>query len=218
MDINSGCFYSSSSGESGGDSKKHSEGFAHSNSSRAGRRSAHLTPVHAMGVRAGLRSSRSLWHRRVCSRGIYNGVRTTLLPHLVRGVGARVDGAAYRELRALIKRLNPVLVQTHHSKAGIFGPGRGSHQEPTHSGAYIAHAVFWGGVPVGRLTSLSPCLALCFRASRIHAAVGPEIRDLYINSKIGHPDRYHVVRAALDVQTVHRSSTAQSPQAVAIAR
>lgn len=49
------------------------------------------------------------------------GITTHEIPHLVRQVSPIADARAYRELKALVRRVRPDIVHTHSSKAGILG-------------------------------------------------------------------------------------------------
>jgi glycosyltransferase involved in cell wall biosynthesis/SAM-dependent methyltransferase len=130
-----------------------------------------------------------------------DGVRTTLLPELVRDIDPVLDSAAYRQLRKLIRDVRPDVVQTHHSKAGILGRLAVDRR----SAPVVIHTIHMASFGKGYSRAASRIFLsaerLCSRFTDLYVAVGSDVRDQYLNSEIGEPHQYHVVRAAMDVSS-----------------
>ena len=54
-----------------------------------------------------------------------DGIKTHEVPDLVREIAPLRDWRAYRQLRALIREIDPDVVHTHSSKAGVLGRAAG---------------------------------------------------------------------------------------------
>jgi glycosyltransferase involved in cell wall biosynthesis len=59
-------------------------------------------------------------------RAIANGVDLRVLPNLGRSIRPWADGAAYHELKRLLRNVRPDVLHTHSSKAGILGRAAGA--------------------------------------------------------------------------------------------
>jgi glycosyltransferase involved in cell wall biosynthesis len=122
---------------------------------------------------------------------------TTLVPELRRSVRPLEDVRAVRELRRLYGRLEPAIVHTHSSKAGVLGrrAARGT-------GASIVHTVHgWGHTPADSSLRRGAFVAserLAARWTDRLVAVSRDVRDEGIERGIGRPEQYEVVPEYVD--------------------
>jgi glycosyltransferase involved in cell wall biosynthesis len=121
----------------------------------------------------------------------------TIVPPLRREVNPRHDAAAAMALRREFRDIEPAIVHTHSSKAGIVG-----RLAALGSAARVVHTVHgWGHTPAdSRLRR-----ATFVRAERVAArwtdalvAVSPEVREEGLRYKIGEPHLYDVIPEFVD--------------------
>jgi glycosyltransferase involved in cell wall biosynthesis len=140
-------------------------------------------------------------------------ITTHTVPHLVREVSPRADRLCRRELEHLIARLNPDIVHTHSSKAGILGrwaAWRVREQSSTRRPA-VVHTIHGppfmpvDGPPVRRMkTRLANgvyTLAERFAARRCHliVSVADAMTREYRRRGIGTADQFITVRSGMEV-------------------
>jgi glycosyltransferase involved in cell wall biosynthesis len=111
---------------------------------------------------------------------------------LGRPIAPAADLRAYREIRALVRRLRPALVHTHTAKAGLVG-----RLAALHEGVPVIHT-FHGHVLhgyFGRSTSAAIRVAERRLAARSAAllAGGTQVRDDLLAAGVGLPSQYTVV-------------------------
>jgi glycosyltransferase involved in cell wall biosynthesis len=124
-------------------------------------------------------------------------VPLTIVPALRRNVDPRQDVAAAITLRCEIAELQPAIVHTHSSKAGILG-----RLAAVRTSARTVHTVHgWGHTPAdSRLRR-----AMFINAERAMArwtdalvAVSPEVREEGLRCRIGQPDLYEIIPVFVD--------------------
>ena len=123
----------------------------------------------------------------------------SVVPSLRREVHPRRDGRAVRELRRLIDRLDPAIVHTHSSKAGIIGRAA-----TVGSRARLVHTVHgWGHTPedtFGRRVLLVELERLAARRTDALIAVSQDVMTEGLEQRIGSPDQYHVIAEMVDLR------------------
>ena len=116
-----------------------------------------------------------------------------VLPELVRDPDPAADLQALRSLRRLLARDRPDVVHTHQSKAGILG-----RLGAVRRGAVIVHTVHMAsfGPSYGRSSAAFRVgERVCARATDVIVTVGEDLRRRYLQSGIGRPEQYLVVRS-----------------------
>lgn len=130
-----------------------------------------------------------------------------VVPSLRREMHPRCDGRAVRELRRLIQQLDPAIVHTHSSKAGIVGRAAA-----LGSRARLVHTVHgWGHTPedsFGRRTLLVGLESLAARRTDALIAVSQDVISEGLRQRIGSPDQYHVIAEMVDLQPQRADFTA----------
>ncbi|MBJ7470233.1 MAG: glycosyltransferase family 4 protein [Solirubrobacteraceae bacterium] len=129
---------------------------------------------------------------------------TTLevLPELRRSINPMSDVYATRALRRLLRTIDPDIVHTHSSKAGVIGraAARGSR-------AKIVHTVHgWGHTPDDAPTKRRVLVAaerLMARGTDVLIAVSDDVRAEGIRQRIGRPGQYRVVPEHVSIEPVH---------------
>lgn len=119
--------------------------------------------------------------------------RIVRIPALGRPVRPRQDNEAYRQLRALIRHLQPDLVHTHTTKAGLVGrPAAWREGVPATVHTYHGHLL--QGY-LGRAQTTGVRLAEQQLAARtdVLLSVGARVRDDLLEAGIGRPEQYVVV-------------------------
>ncbi|HYE99690.1 MAG TPA: glycosyltransferase family 4 protein [Planctomycetota bacterium] len=128
------------------------------------------------------------------------GIRTTILPELVRPVRPTADLAALRRLAALFEAERPDLVHTHSSKAGILGRAAAwlarvpavvhtNHGLPFYPGQpALVRAAWWS---LEKLATAATDLVVC---------VGEEMRRQSIAARLGPPRMFEVVRSGIETE------------------
>jgi glycosyltransferase involved in cell wall biosynthesis len=131
-------------------------------------------------------------------RAAERGLKVEVMPELVRAVRPLRDLKAYRRLRAAFRRLQPQVVHTHSSKAGILGRAAAWHEEiPA-----IVHTIH--GLPFGRFeTPLKNTLYVALErwaARRAHAIVSvcDAMTTQALESGVGRPEQFLTVYSGMD--------------------
>lgn len=123
----------------------------------------------------------------------------TVVPSLRREMHPAFDVAAVLALRRTLRRLEPALVHTHSSKAGIVGRLAASGRETA-----VVHTVHgWGHTPndsFGRRTALVGLERAVARSTDALVAVSRDVRDSGLALGIGRPEQYHVIPEFVDYQ------------------
>ncbi len=126
------------------------------------------------------------------------GLKVELMPELVRAIRPRDDWAAYRKLRAAIRRLKPEVVHTHSSKAGILGRAAAwAERVPA-----VVHTIH--GLPFGPFeTPLKNRVYIALErwaARRCHAIVGvcDAMATQALAAGVGRPEQYLTVYSGMD--------------------
>jgi len=132
-------------------------------------------------------------------RAADRGLKVELMPELVRAVRPGVDLKAYRLLRRSIRRLDPEVVHTHSSKAGIVGRAAAWHERVP----AVVHTIH--GLPFGPSESPAKNRAYValerWAARRCHAIVGvcDAMADQALAAGVGRPEQYRTVYSGMDV-------------------
>ncbi|MDX2116452.1 MAG: glycosyltransferase [Planctomycetota bacterium] len=130
-------------------------------------------------------------------------ITTHLVPDLVRPIDPFKDLRAYRQLRALIRRIDPDVVHTHSSKAGILGRAAAWAQGGRQGRPRVVHTIH--GPPFHRYESaLRNRLYITLEraaARRCHAivSVADAMTEQFRAAGIGAPHQFVTVRSGMDV-------------------
>ena len=126
------------------------------------------------------------------------GLKVEVMPELVRAIRPALDFQAYRKLRAAIRRLEPEVVHTHSSKAGILGRWAAwDERVPA-----VVHTIH--GLPFGPFeTPLKNRLYIALErwaARRCHAIVGvcDAMAAQALATGVGRPEQYLTVYSGMD--------------------
>ncbi len=121
------------------------------------------------------------------------------IPSLVRPLSGRDDASAVRAFNSLCRMLEPDLVHSHSSKAGIVGRVG----VPTEVGARLHTVHGWGHTPLDdsrrRFALIAAERAAALRTTRL-IAVSEEVRDEGLALGIGSRDLYAVIGAPVDMR------------------
>jgi glycosyltransferase involved in cell wall biosynthesis len=121
-----------------------------------------------------------------------------VLPGLVRDPEPLSDLRALRSLRRLFVRDAPDVVHTHQSKAGIVG-----RLAAVRRGALVVHTVHMAsfGPSYGRSSAAFRIgERVCARVTDVIVTVGEDLRRQYLQSGIGRPEQYLVVRSPVRLE------------------
>ena len=99
------------------------------------------------------------------------------------------------ELRSLIERESYDIVHTHKSKAGVVG--RLAARGRAHAIVHTAHMASFGAAAYGRFPSAAYLRAerRCAHFTDVIVTVGAELRDTYLDARVGTPSQYALVRS-----------------------
>jgi glycosyltransferase involved in cell wall biosynthesis len=128
------------------------------------------------------------------------GLKVELMPELVRPIRPATDARAYRLLRRAIRRLNPEVVHTHSSKAGILGRAAAwAERVPA-----VVHTIH--GLPFGPsetpLRNRAYGVLERWAARRCHAIVSvcDAMTEQALAAGVGRPEQYLTVYSGMDVE------------------
>lgn len=130
----------------------------------------------------------------------FGTIKTHEVPHLVRPVRPIADARAYRELKHLIDSIEPDVVHTHSSKAGILGRLAGWNAQCKPAVVHTIHGPpFLPGKPVSNAIYT---VAERFAAKRCDAivSVADAMTRQFIERGIGTPSLYTTVRSGVDIE------------------
>lgn len=128
------------------------------------------------------------------------GIRTIVLPELVRPISPANDGAAFRRLLGLFEQERPDIVHTHSSKAGIVGRAAAwfarvpviihtNHGLPYYDFQTLRErALFWS---VEKLATSVTHKVVC---------VGEEMKKKSIAGHLGPPELFEVIHSGIEVE------------------
>jgi glycosyltransferase involved in cell wall biosynthesis len=157
----------------------------------------------------------SLLHRVHAFRTDTNArIHDHTVPHLLRQLSPLADLRAFRELRDLIADLNPDIVHTHSSKAGILGrlAAHAARGHPPRRTPAIVHTIHGPpfmpveGSPLKRLRrrTLNTLYTLAERAAARRCDAIVSVADAmtrqFLARNIGTPDQYRTIRSGMDVR------------------
>lgn len=133
------------------------------------------------------------------ARAEARGLKVEVMPELVRAVRPSTDYKAYRRLRTAFRRLEPEVVHTHSSKAGIVGRAAAWHEKVP----AIVHTIH--GLPFGPFeTAVRNRLYIGLErwaARRCHAIVSvcDAMTTQALSAGVGRPDQFQTVYSGMDV-------------------
>lgn len=128
------------------------------------------------------------------------GLKVEVMPELVRAIRPATDLKAYLKLRAAFRRLNPQVVHTHSSKAGILGRAAAWHAKVP----VVVHTIH--GMPFGRFEGpLKNRLYIALEqwaAWRCHAIVSvcDAMTEQARAAGIGHSEQFSTVYSGMDAE------------------
>ena len=135
------------------------------------------------------------------ARAQRNGVPVVLVPELRRALAPRTDHAAYRRLRAEIRRLRPDVVHTHSSKAGILGRAA-AHAERVPAVVHTIH-----GMPFHRYErwwkNRLYVAAERWAARRCHriVSVADAMTEQAVAAGVAPPEKFVTIHSGMEVET-----------------
>jgi glycosyltransferase involved in cell wall biosynthesis len=128
------------------------------------------------------------------------GLKVLVFPELVRAIRPGVDLQAYHRLRAAFQQLEPEVVHTHSSKAGILGRAAAWHEKVP----AIVHTIH--GMPFGKFeTALKNRLYITLErwaARRCHAIVSVcnAMTQQALAAGVGRPEQFLTVYSGMDAE------------------
>lgn len=137
------------------------------------------------------------------------GIRTHTVTNLVREVSPVTDFRCYHELRRLVRRVEPDVVHTHSSKAGILG--RAAAWDESRAGCRVVHTIHGppfmplDGGPLKRLkrraANMTYTLAERWAAGKCHAivSVADAMTVEFLGRGIGRQELYTTVRSGMEL-------------------
>jgi glycosyltransferase involved in cell wall biosynthesis len=126
------------------------------------------------------------------------GLKVEVFPELVRPIRPSVDLKAYLRLRAAFRRLEPEVVHTHSSKAGILGRAAAWHERVP----AVVHTIH--GMPFGEFeTPLKNRLYIALEqwaARRCHAIVSvcDAMTEQALAAGVGRPEQFLTIYSGMD--------------------
>jgi glycosyltransferase involved in cell wall biosynthesis len=128
-------------------------------------------------------------------------ITTHTVPHLIRALHPIADARCYDELKALIRKLNPDIVHTHSSKAGILGRAAAWNTTPRPTVIHTIHGSPFHAYQPKLLHALYVASER-FAANRCHkiVSVADAMTRQYLAENIGRPDQYTTIRSGMEVE------------------
>ena len=146
-------------------------------------------------------------------------ITTHEIPSLVREVKPGTDWACYKQLRSLIRELQPDIVHTHSSKAGVLGRWAAWEElRNTQKQIGVVHTIH--GPPFHRfqssLKNIVYVAAERFAARRCHeiVSVADAMTRQYLAAGIGKPSMFTTVRSGMDVDTYLNAASGEDRDSV----
>ena len=133
------------------------------------------------------------------ARAKERGLKVEVMPELIRAIRPAVDAKAYRLLRQAIRRLDPEVVHTHSSKAGILGRAA-AWDERVPAVVHTIHGLPFGPSESAAKNRLYVALER-WAARRCHAIVGvcDAMAEQALAAGVGRPGQYRTVYSGMDV-------------------
>ncbi len=132
-------------------------------------------------------------------RAADQGLNVEVMPELVRAIRPRADLAAYRALRAAFRRIQPEVVHTHSSKAGIVGRAA-AWDEHVPAVVHTIHGLPFGPSEKPWKNRLYVGLER-WAAKRCHAIVSvcDAMTEQALAAGVGRPEQYTTIYSGMDV-------------------
>jgi glycosyltransferase involved in cell wall biosynthesis len=128
------------------------------------------------------------------------GLKVLVFPELVRPIRPGIDISAYRRLRAAFRKLEPEVVHTHSSKAGIVGRAAAWHEKVP----AVIHTIH--GMPFGKFEStLKNRLYIALErwaARRCHAIVSvcDAMTEQALAAGVGSPEQFVTIYSGMNAE------------------
>lgn len=136
-------------------------------------------------------------------------ITTHVIPHLIREVNPITDWRGYRELKRLIRSINPDIVHTHSSKAGILGRAAAWASKPRPGIIHTIHGPPFMPVEGSalarakvRLNNFIYTAAERYAARRCHVivSVADAMTRQFLARRIGRAEQYTTVYSGMEVE------------------
>lgn len=135
----------------------------------------------------------------------HHPIRTHELPSMVRQIAPIRDTKAYHEVKRLIREIDPDVVHTHTSKAGVLGRFAAWHEGGKRGRRAVVHTIHGKPFHVGESAARNAVYIAAERAcaERCHAiiSVADAMTEAYLARGIGTPDLYATVRSGMEMET-----------------
>jgi glycosyltransferase involved in cell wall biosynthesis len=134
------------------------------------------------------------------ARAERGGYRVELMPELVRAIRPGVDYSAYRKLRSAFRRLEPEVVHTHSSKAGIVGRAA-AWDETVPAVVHTIHGLPFGPSETPLRNRLYVGLER-WAARRCHViiSVADAMTEQALAAGVGRPEQYTTIYSGMEVE------------------
>ncbi len=141
-------------------------------------------------------------------------IATHVVPDMIRAVHPLRDRRCLRQLRALVREVDPDVVHTHSSKAGILGrlagwreggrAGRRAIIHTVHGPPFHEHEAEWRN----RVYVISERMA----ARKCHriVSVADAMTERFLAESIGRPDQYLTIRSGMDTRAFLEAAPGES--------
>ncbi len=129
------------------------------------------------------------------------GLNIEIMPELIRAIRPRTDLRAYQKLRSAFRRLQPEVVHTHSSKAGIIGRAA-AWAECVPAIVHTIHGLPFGPSETAAKNRMYIALER-WAAKRCHAIVGvcDAMTEQALKAGVGRPEQYSTVYSGMDVES-----------------
>jgi len=143
------------------------------------------------------------------------GIRTVVIPELVRPISPALDGAAFRRLLTLFDEEKPDIVHTHSSKAGIVGRAAAwfagvpvivhtNHGLPYYDFQTLRErTMFWSAEKIA--TSVTHKVV----------CVGEEMKRKSIAGRLGKPELFEVIHSGIEIERFVRARSVRAKLGIA---
>lgn len=152
----------------------------------------------------------------------FPAITTHEIPTLVRELAPITDTLCYRDLRALIRRVNPDVVHTHSSKAGILGRAAAWAEGGREDRRAVVHTIH--GPPFHQYENAWRntiyIAAERFAARRCHAivSVADEMTRQFLERSIGRAEQYTTIYSGMEIEPFLESPPDNAPDSRAAVR
>ena len=127
------------------------------------------------------------------------GFRFVIMPDLKRSIHPVCDWKAYRNVVSLIREIQPDLVHTHSSKAGILG-----RMAARRTKTPVIHSIHGAAFHFGQSKLAYRAYVTAEKSvagwTRKYICVADDMRDAYLAEGISTPDRYVTIRSGFDTE------------------